>query len=490
MLAMANKRSGYDAADQETLESLAVAIVEALMRKRTEEARRASERKLRTISDASLDAVVMMDSAGKVVHWNPAAQQMFGYRAEELLGRDVHQTLAPARYRAGALASMAHFARSGQGAALGKIVELEGLRRDGTEFPIELAVAPIQLDDQWWAVATIRDITQRKKSEMELRRYNEELVFAKTELEKHAAELAAQTDELQQARRVAETASRAKSAFLASMSHELRTPMNSIMGFTQRLLERLEGSIAESDLDALQTVDRNAQQLLALINDVLEITKIEAGKIELRSSQFDVGDVVREVTQRLGPSAERKGLPLQMDLREETTRIHADRERTTQIVTHLVSNAIKYTHQGYVAIAADRFDDPQIGPAVRIRVSDTGIGIRPEDREKLFVKLTQLDEGFSRRAGGTGLGLCIAAECVRMHEGRIDVDSEPGVGSTFTVVLPKGECTQSPAPRAAGGSGATLPQDPNPTADAADTRPESGPQLIGNPCLRPSDYTC
>ncbi len=241
---------------------------------------------------------------------------------------------------------------------------------------------------------------------------------------------------LEEAKEEAERASKVKSEFLANMSHELRTPMNSIMGFTQRLLKKLGDSLSERDLDALKTVDRNAKHLLALINDILDLSKIEAGKMELRPAPFDLTTAVHEVGEQMAPLVDAKPIEFKLDLPNRPMTIDADYVKVKQIITNLVSNAIKYTERGTVTVSVSDTTDDRLGKVARIVVSDTGVGIKPESRKRLFKKFTQLDGSARRRFGGTGLGLVIAEEYVRLHGGRIDVTSEYGTGSEFTVLIP------------------------------------------------------
>lgn len=272
-----------------------------------------------------------------------------------------------------------------------------------------------------------------------------EVEFGRTQLAEHAADLAQRTEQLAQAREEAVKASVAKSEFLANMSHELRTPMNSIIGFTRRLLKRLEGSLEDQHLDALQTVDRNARHLLGLINDVLDISKIEAGRMELSPTTFDAVSVVRQTAAQSRSLVDETAVRLVLDLPEETIPIVADRTRFTQIVTNLVSNGIKYTEAGLVTVSVRRVDDERIGCAVRLSVKDTGVGIKEEDRKRLFQKFERLQG--SQRAGGTGLGLFITSRYVELHNGRIEVESEFGKGSEFIVLLPAAPQTEAILPR-------------------------------------------
>ena len=212
--------------------------------------------------------------------------------------------------------------------------------------------------------------------------------------------------------------------------------MNSIMGFTQRLITKLGDSLPERELKALHTVDRNAKHLLVLINDILDLAKIEAGKMDLNRSRLNLAAVIREAVEQAAPLTDNKPVEVRLDLPDGPLMFDGDRVRLKQVVLNLLSNAIKYTSAGTVTITAYEGDDTTLGRVVRVAVRDTGVGIKPEDLGRLFQQFTQLDGSSSRKIGGTGLGLAISAHYVRMHGGRIDVASEFGRGTEFTVLLP------------------------------------------------------
>jgi signal transduction histidine kinase len=234
----------------------------------------------------------------------------------------------------------------------------------------------------------------------------------------------------------ADAASRSKTMFLATMSHELRTPMNSVIGFTERLIDKLDGRITEKEAKHLNAIKRNGDHLLLLINDILDISKIEVGKMEIHPERVNVSEQVENIFVQLQPIATNHNLEFCLDSPESNIEILADPKRFTQMVMNLASNAIKYTPKGKVDLAIRQHTDEDIGPCVQISVSDTGIGISEEDQQKLFGNFVQIDSALSRKVEGTGLGLAISVVFANMHGGRIDVKSEIDIGSQFSLLLP------------------------------------------------------
>jgi signal transduction histidine kinase len=228
-----------------------------------------------------------------------------------------------------------------------------------------------------------------------------------------------------------EEASRLKSEFLSTMSHELRTPMNAIIGYAHLLLDGLSGELTEQQANDVDQIARSADRLLALIDDLLDISKIEAGRMELAPVLLGVGEMLARVRDELAPAAAAKGLDIAIDLPEGLPAIEADPARLHQILLNLAGNAVKFTARGRVAIRADNGEDWLV-----VSVTDTGIGIAPEALEFIFDEFRQADGSTTRRFGGTGLGLAIARKLARLHGGDITVVSTAGVGSTFTLVLP------------------------------------------------------
>jgi PAS domain S-box-containing protein len=300
-------------------------------------------------------------------------------------------------------------------------VEADFVTKDGRHIPYYFTGLTTEIDGQRHLVGMGIDIAARKRVEQELRDTQanlEERVFLRT-------------TELAVAKEHAELADRLKSAFLATMSHELRTPLNSIIGFTGIILQGLAGPLNQEQRKQLEMVRNSARHLLALINDVLDISKIVAGQIEIAPAPVDLPEAIAKVMSLVAPLAEKRGLQLIAQLAPEVAQITSDRRRVEQILLNLLSNAIKFTDHGGVTLAAAR-----VAAGIRIAVSDTGAGIKSEDLNKLFQPFRQLDTGLSRQHEGTGLGLAICKRLVERLGGTISVTSEWGAGSTFQFVLP------------------------------------------------------
>ena len=292
--------------------------------------------------------------------------------------------------------------------------------RDGEKLPVHLTVA--RLEGGGGYLVVLQDERERRR----LERQRQELL----------RQIGRQNLRLERALREARDASAAKTRFCANMSHELRTPMNSILGFTRRLLKRLPGTIPARDLDALETVDRNGRNLLGLINDILDVSTIEAGAFELDRQPTDLIALVQETIADHGSLVAGSSHELSLRLPAEPLEAPVDAKRVRQVLVNLVSNALKYSGGGEVEVSLEVEEDEELGPAVRLGVRDHGDGMGLAEQKMLFQRFSRLENEATRQAEGTGLGLTICAEIAAHHGGRIDLWSEPGQGSLFTLVLP------------------------------------------------------
>ncbi len=277
-------------------------------------------------------------------------------------------------------------------------------------------------------VRVLGEFTERKRAEEELRKYREHLEEL---VKERTSELGRKAVELEQANIRLQEMDRLKSVFLASMSHELRTPLNSIIGFTGIILQGMSGEVSHEQRKQLSMVKNSASHLLSLINDILDISKIEAGKVELTLEEFSLDDLAREVVETLSPTANEKGLELMTEMPEGVT-LSSDRRRLKQILMNLVSNAVKFTDRGSVKIAARVTGDENL----EVCVIDTGVGIKKEDMNKLFQPFQQIDVSLTKKHEGTGLGLYLTKKLTDLLGGNISAKSEYGRGSEFTFTIP------------------------------------------------------
>jgi PAS domain S-box-containing protein len=339
------------------------------------------------------------DNHGRVVYINPAFTRVFGWAAAEVIGRRIDFIPESERETTAKALKEIYGGDGGVHSFESRLYTKEGQIIDAS---INAAVFLDVMGKPVGLLAALEDITERKRNEAELRQYRQEL-------ERLVAE---RTAELAVAMEKAQEADRLKSAFLASMSHELRTPLNSIIGFTGIILQGLVGPLNQEQAKQMGMVQHSARHLLSLINDVLDISGIEAGQLKVESEPFDLAQLVAEVAAGLKPAAEKKGLSLETRIAPEVGRLLSDRRRVEQILINLLNNALKFTDQGGVQLDC-RLDDGLVETSVR----DTGIGIEPGDQAKLFQAFRQIDTGLARRYEGTGLGLNICKKLVDLLGG-------------------------------------------------------------------------
>ena len=570
------------------------------------DARVEDEDRLRAVVDSALDAVIQMDSTGEIIGWSTQAEKIFGWSREEAIGRALHETIIPLRYRAAHVQGLRRFLASGVGRVLNTRVELDGLHREGREFPIELAIASIRTAGEIQFSAFVRDISERKKAEaqsarqrrraevlLQLPRLAEELdeqafmqrslaltedltgslvsfmhfvaddentielvawsqgtitnycqatfdchyplssagVWADAARQRapavcndyasypekkglpdgHAelvrfvsvpviehgkvvmltgvgnrpeaydefdlesvqlishdiwhivqrrrdqqdlmqqkalleARVAQRTEALAAASETAKAANIAKSTFLANMSHEIRTPMNGIVGMTH-LLRR--GGVTLLQGERLDTIERSAQHLLSIINDILDISKIEAGKFVLEEIPVAVSSLLSNVSSILSERAKAKGVGLRMEAEHLPRNLIGDPTRLQQALLNYTTNAIKFTEKGTVTLRTLLQEETADSVRLRFEVQDTGIGISPEAISRLFSAFEQADNSTTRKYGGTGLGLAITRRLAELMGGAAGVESTPGVGSTFWFAVTLKKSTEELAAQSA-----------------------------------------
>jgi PAS domain S-box-containing protein len=415
-------------------------------RRRVEEELRANQELTRLILATASDAFLSADAGGRIVEWNRAAEALLGWGRDEAIGRDAADVVpaaARADFRAEMGRRLAAAAPPGQDASVGAAVEAVLLHRDGHQVPVEMTM---------WALAgtrfncLARDITRRKQTERAL-----------TEARERALE-----------------ASRLKSRFLAAMSHEIRTPMNGVLGLATLLLRT---SLDETQHRYADGIRIAGEALLTVLNDVLDLSKLEAGRVDLERVDLDLGAVVDEVVALVAASARAKNLPVVGD-RADLPAVLGDPGRVRQVLLNLAANAVKFTERGEVVVRvrAERVEPAAV--VARLEVADSGIGIRPEDRERIFDAFTQADASTTRRFGGTGLGLSISRHLVEAMGGRIGVVSEPGRGSVFWCEIPFERAAGRPAPAPSAPAPSAPASSPAGSASGSDPGKASGRGVV------------
>jgi len=383
------------------LVALLVAVINSLLRYRAMVTELIiSESRMAALTTTAVDSIISISSEGLILHVNAATERLFGWTSEEMIGCNVNM-LMPEPYRSQHDGYLTSFLQTGEARIIGSAREVMARKKDGSTFPIRLAVGHARLPEGNMFVGYVTDITERRLLEQDLR----------------------------DAKNRAEQAAAARTAFLANMSHEIRTPMNSILGFAEVLLN---SKPTAEQAHALGIMRNSARALLRLLNEILDSAKLDRGAMELLHLPFDLRALAEEVVAAQTSTADKKGLRLTMAYDEDLpTRFLGDELRIRQVLGNLLGNAVKFTENGSVElkVAAE-------GGKIHFIVSDTGIGIAADRLERIFDAFTQADATLARRYGGTGLGTTISKQLVELMNGIIWVESELGKGSHFHILLP------------------------------------------------------
>ena len=381
------------------------------------EGREIIEKNYRQFIEMAPDAVVIINEEGIIENWNQQAEIMFGWTEEEVLGLELAQIIIPERYRQQHSRGLKHFLKTGEGPALNKVIEVSSLKKNSDEFPVELKISPLMIEGKYMFIGFVRDISERKKAEEQFKK----LI---TEIQK---------------------ANRMKTEFLSNMSHELRTPLNSILILARLLEENKNQRLSEKEIEYAKIIQKSGKDLLSLINDILDLNKIEAGKVDLVKEKVYFQQLAENMYDTFNNYVSSKNIQFKIEiaasLKEEY--IYSDVIRLQQVLRNLLSNAFKFTGKGgqvTLRIVEEKNKDNltkqsllKVKRVISFSVLDTGIGI-PENKLKLiFDPFQQVDNSISRKYGGTGLGLYITQGIVNLLEGEIKVRSKENAGSEFTV---------------------------------------------------------
>jgi PAS domain S-box-containing protein len=386
----------------------------------------ASEARMAEIVGSAMEAIITFDAGGRITLFNAAAERMFGVPASEATGKTVQDFFDPDFDPAALDAICAQGrtpAQDREPSAMPHSRALTGTRPSGESFPVEASLSCLQLQDERVFTVIARDVSERKRAEEALRQQAVSLAQTSEQLKQL-------NDQLQTRQRELETAMSARSRFYASMSHELRTPINAILGYSSLLLDNIYGELNEQQARGIERANKAARHLLELVNDILDLSKIEAGKVDLEIQAATFPDVIQDLFITVRPLADEHGSELNLTPVEEPVSIVTDPRRVRQILLNLLSNAIKFGEGKPITVSCRRGD----GGGLMVSVVDQGRGIPEEDIEKVFDEFVQLQQPDPQQ--GTGLGLPISRRLAELLEGSLSVQSRVGEGSTFTLTLP------------------------------------------------------
>lgn len=373
-----------------TMADIVATMLEQDARRKVENALRISEERIRFITQKGADAIISFSDTGLIVSWNYGAEHMFGYTESEVIGKPLTLIIPDQELHKNKVSN--------------KPIELVSRHKEGRFLPIELTHSRWKSGDETFDMIIVRDVTERKE-------YEKKLIKAIRE---------------------ANAANEAKSEFLTVISHELRTPLNAIIGYDQCLIMGMDGPVNEQQIISLKKIEKSSFHLLHLINDILDLAKIEASKMELEITPQNIVDTLVSCVEEIQALARQKDLKVNVSCDKPYILMEYDKTRIRQVLLNLLGNAVKFTEKGSITITLINFPNN-----IEIHIADTGIGLSPDEIIKLFMAFSQADNSITRRYGGTGLGLAISKKIIDMHGGNIDVHSEKGKGSDFIVNLPK-----------------------------------------------------
>ncbi|MEY3868854.1 MAG: hypothetical protein RLZZ338_2745 [Cyanobacteriota bacterium] len=406
-----------------------------------EESLRISQARFAGILEIAKDAIISVDEQQGIILFNQGAEKIFGYSSGEIFGEPL-DILLPQRFISAHRQHIHNFGTIKEKAReMGEKREVWGLRKDGTEFPAEASISQLEIGKEVIFTVILRDITERKQAQDALQQLNSEL---EARVEQRTAALRDTNEQLLLTNAQLARATRLKDEFLANMSHELRTPLNAILGMSEVLLEEVYAPLTDRQKKALTTIEKSGRHLLELINDILDLSKIEAGKVELELQPVSVSHLCDSSLTFVKQQANQKNIQIKSNVPKEIGEVIVDERRMRQVLINLLNNAVKFTPNGGRVMLEVEGDN--LAETISFRVQDTGIGIATEDIGKLFQPFVQVDSSLTRNYSGTGLGLALVRRIAELHHGSVTLESEVGKGSCFTVRLPWKRAIPHPTP--------------------------------------------
>lgn len=389
-----------------------------------------NEARLSTILNTVAEGIVVFDERKQIKILNPAAEELFGYSAKEIIGRDIF-ALFEEEFHSKYDEIFKAYLKTRKRQLLGKPQEVSGLRKDGSVFPMEFVLSTAKMETGLTLIAVIRDITERKKIEKELENHRQNLEYT---VESRTAELSLSMEKLMDANLRLQEANNMRSRFISSMSHELRTPLSAILGYADLYTKNYGPTIDEKQNDYIHNITNAGRHLLNLINGLLDLAKIDSGKMEVELDVFPPADFIEKILSIMAAKFNEKNLQVETFIDPNLTEITVDKRKCMQIMLNLLSNAFKFTPDGG-RIGINILQDMESG--IRVEVFDTGLGIDPEEKEKIFSEFYQISKSGGNSSEGTGIGLALTRRLVELQNGQIGVNSQTGVGSTFWFTLPQ-----------------------------------------------------
>ena len=356
-----------------------------------------------SITQTAPDAIISINPHGHILSWNHAAELMFGYLEDEILNQPM-ESIIPQKHLAAHNKGLDRLQHGGEPSRMGQVIELTALRKDGAEFPIELALSMWKSNNERHFTGIIRDISNRKEAERQK----------------------------QEALEIAEHANSVKDEFIANISHEIRTPLNSIIGFSDLFRQRYSDKVRDTDQNIFQFIANSSKRLMGTVDSILNMSQLDAGSIVADKVNYDLNYLTRAVVGELIPFAVEKGLELKFVPTPEKAIVYVDNYCIHQAIENIVENAIKYTHKGSIDIKL-----VELKSSFRLSIRDTGIGISEDQHERIFLPYTQESEGFTKSYQGIGLGLALTKRYLMLNDVDLRLKSKPGAGSTFTLYFPK-----------------------------------------------------